>query len=118
MSAANERTMIMVQVEDAMGIAALPEIARMPEVDAVLIGQFDLSSDLGVPGQLDHPNVLAAVDEIFTVATAAGKPVGLGASTVEQLQVGVARGARYVATSVSACLTVAATELFSALPEH
>jgi 4-hydroxy-2-oxoheptanedioate aldolase len=117
MAAENERTMIMVQVEDAIGVAALPEIAGMAEVDAVLIGQFDLSSDLGVPGQLDHPTVVAAVDEIFTVAAAAGKPVGLGASTAEQLHVGIAQGARYIATSVSACLTIAATELLSALPE-
>ena len=116
MAAGNERTMVMVQIEDRTGIAALPEIAAIPEVDAVLVGQFDLSSDLGVPGEIDHPTVVEALDGIFRMAIEAGKPVGLGASTAAQIEQGVARGAVYLMTSLSACLKAGAAELQRALP--
>jgi 4-hydroxy-2-oxoheptanedioate aldolase len=116
MDAANRRTLVMVQIEDRAGIAAMPKIAEIPEVDAVLIGEFDLSSDLGVPGELDHPSVLEALDEIFRLASKAGTPVGLGASTAAQAEQGIARGAAYLMTSVSAVLKAGTAELRSALP--
>ena len=39
-----------------------------PELDAVLIGPHDLSCNLGVPEQYDHPKFKAAVEDIITRA--------------------------------------------------
>jgi 4-hydroxy-2-oxoheptanedioate aldolase len=83
--------------------------------DAVLIGRVDLSSDLGVPGELGHPTVVAAVDEIIRVAQRAGKPFGMGASSAGQAEMAIGCGARYVLTSANACLTAGAAMLFEAL---
>lgn len=115
MERANTRSIVMVQVEDRSGIAALPEMVAIEELDAVLVGEFDLSSDLGVPGETDHPTVVEALDEIFRIASNAGKPVGLGASSFAQAERGLARGARYLMTSTSALLRTGGAELMRAL---
>ena len=40
----------------------------MPGLDAVLIGPHDLSCNLGIPEQYDHPRFDEAVREIFRIA--------------------------------------------------
>jgi 4-hydroxy-2-oxoheptanedioate aldolase len=117
MEAANERSVIMVQIEDSEGVAALAEIVQIEDVDAVLIGENDLSNDLGVPGQLDHPTVVAAVADIIGVANEAGKPIGLAAATPEQKEAALARGATFLLTSVTACLKPSATAILGATDE-
>ena len=71
---ANDTTAVMVMVEGKDGIAALPEIATVPGLDAVFVGPVDLSASLGVPGQPEHPAVIATVAD--TLRTAADLGVG------------------------------------------
>jgi 2-keto-3-deoxy-L-rhamnonate aldolase RhmA len=40
-------------------------------------GPSDLSHDLGVPGQVDHPTVRDAVEEVMAIALAAGLKASL-----------------------------------------
>jgi 4-hydroxy-2-oxoheptanedioate aldolase len=117
MRAVNDETMLMVQIEDARGIAALPEIVEIDEVDAILIGQVDLSSDLGVPGQVDHPSVVAAVEEIIRIAKGAGKPYGVAAATPSDARQAIEDGAGYVLTSVVAFLKSSAVPFLEAVQE-
>jgi 4-hydroxy-2-oxoheptanedioate aldolase len=115
MAADNARTAIMVQIEDRAGIAALPAIVRIAEVDAIIVGQMDLSNDLGFTGQLDHPTVVAAVDEIVRVAKVAGKPVGLPVNRADDIRPAVERGASYFVTSAARCVEFGAKALLDAV---
>ncbi|MDJ0926674.1 MAG: aldolase/citrate lyase family protein [Gammaproteobacteria bacterium] len=63
-------------IETARGIENAAAIAAVEGVDVVQIGPFDLSYDLGIPGQFDHPDFLAAVVELEAAANAAGKILG------------------------------------------
>ena len=56
---ANAESAVLLMVEGTAGIAALPRILETPGLDAIFIGPFDLSQALGVPGQVEHPDVLA-----------------------------------------------------------
>src|SRR5690242_19472946 len=50
---------VILMKEDTKGIANLPEILRkVPGIGAILIGEGDLSQDLGYPRQYEHPEVL------------------------------------------------------------
>jgi 2-keto-3-deoxy-L-rhamnonate aldolase RhmA len=69
-------TTVVVAVESAVGAAATAEICEVSGIDAVFIGVFDLSTSLGVPGEIDHPSVRQAVDHITRVAHEHGVPVG------------------------------------------
>lgn len=75
-AAANEETLLVLPVETAEGATNLPEIVSVPGVDAILLGATDLSQSLGVPGQNDHPLVLARLKEMPQVIHQAGLALG------------------------------------------
>lgn len=68
---------LIVNIESVPAMKALPEIVKVPDLDAVLIGPHDLTCSLGIPEQYDHPNFLAACKQIFTTARAAGIGAGI-----------------------------------------
>ena len=55
MAAANEQTMLIVQIETKEAIENGDEILAVPGVDVAFVGPTDLSISLGVPGQIDSP---------------------------------------------------------------
>jgi 2-keto-3-deoxy-L-rhamnonate aldolase RhmA len=65
---ANERCLLMLQVETEVGVGNVEEIAAVPDVDCICIGYADLSNFLGVPGDLKHPKYNAAVERIAAAA--------------------------------------------------
>ncbi|GAA3924598.1 aldolase/citrate lyase family protein [Actinomadura viridis] len=66
-----ERTLVIAQIEDVAAIPHVAEIAATPRLDAVWVGPGDLSLSVGRPGDLDHPDVTAAIDRIVTDAQGA-----------------------------------------------
>jgi 4-hydroxy-2-oxoheptanedioate aldolase len=117
MDEANRESLLMIQIEDRRGIAALPEILEVPEVDVVLVGHNDLSSDLGHPGDVNHPEVVAAVDAIVRQTDAAGKAGGLPASTAEEARAMRDRGARYILSSVTRAISIGSRRFLEAIEE-
>jgi 4-hydroxy-2-oxoheptanedioate aldolase len=69
-----ENLFIMVQIESTTAMANAEAIARVDGVDLLVIGPNDLSGSMGIVGQFDHPDHLAAMDRILAAATKAGKP--------------------------------------------
>lgn len=73
---ANAETMVIVQVETPQAVANLDAITAVPGLDVVCIGPTDLTINLGIPGQDEHPSFLAAVEEIVTTCRRHGIAVG------------------------------------------
>jgi 2-keto-3-deoxy-L-rhamnonate aldolase RhmA len=67
---------VLSMIEDRAGVEHAAEIARVEGLDGVVIGPFDLSADLGLLGQIDHPTVQAAFDHVIECCVAAGTKVG------------------------------------------
>ena len=64
-------------IEDTVGIANLSAILEeVPGIGAILIGEGDLSQELGHPRQYEHPEVLAAKSEIIAICQEHGVAVG------------------------------------------
>ena len=76
MKQANERRMVIIQIEDPEPMAELEAIAAVEGLDMLLFGPNDFSHGLGVPGQLDHPKVAEALERIARAARAHGKFAG------------------------------------------
>lgn len=72
----NEESIVFVQIEHHEAVRNIDAILSVPGVDGFFIGPYDLSASLGIPGQLDHPKMLAALAEVRAaqerVATVAG----------------------------------------------
>jgi 2-keto-3-deoxy-L-rhamnonate aldolase RhmA len=58
-------------VESALGVENAAAIAAVEGLDGIMIGPSDLSSDLGVAGQLDHPMVRDGIEHVAGCARAA-----------------------------------------------
>ncbi len=77
---ANERTMVIAQIETERGLERVEEIAAVPGVDVLWVGHFDLSNFLGVPAQFDNPRFDAAMRRVAEVARRHGKAAGFMAT--------------------------------------
>jgi len=74
---AEEELCLVVQLETMEGLKNLTRIAGTEGVDAVFIGPADLSASMGLPGQLDHPDVKSAISGAIDQARRVGIPCGL-----------------------------------------
>ena len=77
---ANERTLVIAQIETERGLDRVDEVAAVDGVDVLWVGQFDLSNFLGIPGQFDDPRFDQALRRVVQVATQHGKAAGFMAS--------------------------------------
>lgn len=74
---ANDGLALVVQAETAAAVRNIEAIVRVPGVDAVFIGPYDLSGSLGYPGEPDHAEVRQAVEHIAQTCRGAGMPLGI-----------------------------------------
>jgi 2-dehydro-3-deoxyglucarate aldolase/4-hydroxy-2-oxoheptanedioate aldolase len=99
MLAANAERIMIAQVETSAGVKNAREIAAVPGIDILWVGQFDLTVSLGIPGQFDHPEFLAAVATVADAANGAGKVCGAMALSVDDAKAWVSRGYTMIAYS-------------------
>ena len=103
LAARNEDRIAIVNIESRPALEALEEIVSVDGLDAVLIGPHDLSCNLGVPEQYDHPEFLAAVERIITTARSHGIGAGIHVvfdNSLDQEIAWVRMGANLVTHSV------------------
>jgi 4-hydroxy-2-oxoheptanedioate aldolase len=106
-------TMVIVQFESAEAIERADEIFAIDGVDMALFGTNDLTADMGIPGDYDHPKVRDAYARAIAAAKKHGKHVGVGGlgSRPKLTAEFVKMGARYVSTGTDlGFLLGAATE--------
>ena len=71
----NANMLVMAQLETARAIENLDAILEVEGIDAWAGGPNDLAQSMGVPGQPDHPDVLAAQARVADrIRAAGGKP--------------------------------------------
>lgn len=73
---ANSETSLVIQAEHINAVNNIEEIVKVAGIDAVLIGPYDLSASLGRLGELQHPEVIAAIDHVTAVCREAQMPLG------------------------------------------
>ena len=77
-AAVNDATLLVLMIETADAVANAGKIAATPGVDVLLVGANDLSMELGIPGELDHPDMVKALKKIVDGCRKAGIYPGLG----------------------------------------
>ena len=104
MTTANANICLILQVESVAGLAQLEQIAAVEGVDGVFFGAVDLSASMGLLGQPDHPDVLAAIDQAIDTVRAHGKFAGFLSSDRAVASRFIDRGAHFAAIGVDALL--------------
>ncbi len=100
---ANEQTMVITQVETQAAVETLEDVLSLQGIDIVFLGPLDLSTDLGFPGQFDHPQVKDVIERVARKVVESGKVLGTFAPTIERVKyVRGELGARFIATDLCA----------------
>jgi 2-dehydro-3-deoxyglucarate aldolase len=100
LSAANREIAVIVQAEHMRAVENIDAIVRVPGVDAVLLGPYDLSASLGKMGQIEDPAVVAAIDRVTDACRAVGMPLGYFGVTAAAVRPYVARGYSLIVAGV------------------
>ena len=87
------------QIETQQAIHQVEAIAMVEGVDVLFIGPADLSMDMGIFGQLQHPRFTEAVRHIVAAAEKAHKTVGILVQQADQLPHFHQLGLRFLACS-------------------
>src|ERR671915_1715456 len=74
----DETSMVVPMIESQAGLDAVDEIAAVDGVDILLVGANDLSVELGIAGQMDHPSIDKAYLRVIEACRAHGKTAGIG----------------------------------------
>lgn len=94
---ANDQTLLITQIETVKGLDNVEQIAQVNGIDVLWIGQYDLSSSLGIPGRFDHPDFLSAVVRVVAASNAHNKVAGFMPMSTEEARLRINQGFRCLA---------------------
>jgi len=107
--ALNAATVLVAMIETPLAVDNAERIAAVPGIDALLMGTNDLCLEMGIPGQLEDPRVVSAIDTVIAACRKHGKWPGLGGVYVKELlKRYLARGMRLVLAGNDISLLLAA----------
>lgn len=113
---ANEEVCVILQLETPEAVAALPEIAEVPGVDAVFVGPGDLSAAMGYLGNIGAPEVQEALAAAAEAAHRHGLPVGIVGPSPEMVRTFIGYGYDFTAIASDMALMMSrAVEVLTAL---
>jgi len=98
---ANADTLLLVQIEHRDAVENIEQILSVAGIDGVFIGPYDLSLSLGIPGRLNHPDILAAKQKVLTATLAHGLIAGMHfvqpQTAASDCQKAISEGYRFIA---------------------
>ena len=95
---------VVVQIEHYEAVEHIDEIVSVEGVDCAFVGPWDLSGSMGIPGQLDHPRVKAALERVVACCREHGKAAGMLITfpTAEAIAEALSQGFTFLALGVDA----------------
>jgi 2-keto-3-deoxy-L-rhamnonate aldolase RhmA len=111
--AANEQTLIAIQLEDQPAIENIDELLKVEDIDVFFIGPSDLSQAMGHPGNPKAPVVAQAIESSFRKMVAAKRTPGTPATT-ENERDELDKGVRYIYTHLPRLLSGSAKAYLAA----
>lgn len=93
---ANKELTTVCMCESKEAVDNIEEIVKTPGLDIIFIGAVDLSQSLGCPGDVNNPIVEKHVQHVLKVCQNAGVYPGIVTTGVEEAQMRIKQGFRYV----------------------
>lgn len=78
----NETSSVLLQIESIKAVENIDRLLAFDQVDGVMVGPYDISGSLGVPGQTTHPLVIEASRKVIDACKRFGKSCGTQVSDV------------------------------------
>ncbi len=100
METANTRIAVIVQAEHIDAVNNIDAIVEVDGIDAVFIGPYDLSASMGLMGQVDHPEVVEAIERVGHACRQ--RNIALGYTTAESVQGYMSKGYHLICAGTDA----------------
>ena len=94
---ANDETMLIVLIEDIIAWENLDEIIAVDDIDVFFVAPSDFAASMGHMGDIQHPDVVAKINDALTRIIAAGRNAG-ALATNENVAAYVELGVRFFMT--------------------
>ena len=107
---ANDSTAVIIQAEHIDAVESIDEIVQVDGIDAVFIGPYDLSASMGLMGQVNHPDVVSAIDRVGQACQQRGIALGYFATTAEPVQPYIDKGYHLICAGVDAGFVISGAE--------
>ena len=113
---ANRKIAAIVQAEHIEAVQNIEAIVKVPGIDAVFVGPYDLSASMGKPGQINDPEVQAAIGRVRQAALNAGVKLGIYCSDAASARsclrqgytlIGLSTDLNYLVEAAAAALSAA-----------
>jgi len=116
---ANDRLLVILQIEHIDAVKNLESILAIPGVDAIIIGPYDLSGSFGKLGQIHDSQVQEAIETVHKACKKQAMPIGIFALQPEQARTYLKQGYDMVALGIDVhyLWTAAKAGLASALSD-
>ena len=99
---ANDEITIILQAEHIQAVENIRKIVEVPGIDAILVGPYDLSASMGKPGQVNHPEVIAAIELVTAACKDADISLGIFGLSDEAVSPYMEQGFNLIAVGVDA----------------
>ena len=103
---ANDETAIILQAENTEAVQNIDDIVRVPGVDAILVGPYDLSASMKKMGQVQDAEVQSAIASVNEACRKNGLPLGIFADSAKSAAPYIQGGFSLIAISTD-CLHMA-----------
>lgn len=80
----NDTSSFIIQVESITAVNNIDKLLAYDEIDGVMVGPYDISGSLGVPGQTTHPSVIEASKKVIKACERFGKSCGTQVADVDE----------------------------------
>lgn len=97
-----DEPIVIVQIEHKDAIDQLDDILKVPGVDGFIIGPYDLSCSMGIPGHFEQPEFINVMTHIRETGQRLGCPAGLHIvePDPQRLELSIQEGYTFIAYSV------------------
>jgi 2-keto-3-deoxy-L-rhamnonate aldolase RhmA len=97
---ANQNVAVIIQIEHINAVKEIEDIVKIPGIDALLVGPYDLSGTMGKIGQVKDPEVQAQVEKVRQVCLDTGMPLGIFTTNPEEVKPLIEKGYTVIAVGI------------------
>ena len=102
--AGTNENLCIIQIERKQAVENVEEMLAVPGVDVACMGCMDLSVDLGIPGELEHPAMVSAINRVLEAGRKNNVAVGIISGRFDTVAYWMKAGMRFVSFATETML--------------
>ena len=97
---ANETVSLILQIEHIDAVNDIEAIVKVPGIDALLVGPYDLSASMGKIGQVNDPEVQKQIEKVRKTCLKANIPLGIFTTNPNDVNTFIEKGYTLIAVGI------------------